>query len=356
MNTKLLKVHPDPSQVKNHPGLVEGGRILREGGLVAFPTETVYGLGANGLNPDAVKKIYQAKGRPADNPLILHIADFNKVEQLVAKIPDQAEFLIQQFWPGPLTLVLKKRDCIPSIVTGGLDTVAIRMPSHPIAQELILQAGVPIAAPSANRSGKPSPTLAKHVIADLSGKVEMIIDGGSSEKGIESTVLDMSQADPVLLRPGSISYEELKVYLHNLTFDLGIEDRTDQTKDLIPRSPGMKYRHYSPEAELLIITGSRDRVEQKLRELVLSSQKKLGLLISSETAQNLKNESISTVVKILGNRGDFEEMAMRLFQLLREFDEDGVELILVEGQPSSGLGLALMNRLNKAAGHQILQV
>ncbi|AZR74011.1 threonylcarbamoyl-AMP synthase [Anoxybacter fermentans] len=354
MKTIVLKLDPEDKDLSSHPGIIKGGKILREGGLVAFPTETVYGLGANGLDPKAVKKIYQAKGRPSDNPLILHIADLSDLEELVTVVPKKAKVLIEKFWPGPLTLVLKKKNHVPDEVTGGLNTVAVRMPSHPIARELIAAANVPVAAPSANLSGRPSPTLAEHVIHDLNGRVEMIIDGGSCHTGIESTVLDFSEDKPILLRPGSISLEAIEDLIGPLKLDAGIATKEVQHKK--PKSPGMKYRHYSPEAELLIVEGESERVKEKLIELIKNSQKKLGLLATRELVESLDTDLPPITVKVLGSREKLEEIGINLFKLLREFDETEVDLILVEGLPLHGLGLAVMNRLRKAAGYQIIRV
>ncbi len=357
MQTKLLQIKPNESRLSENSDIRKAGQIIRDGGLVAFPTETVYGLGANGLDPQAVKKIYQAKGRPSDNPLILHIADRSQLEQLVCCVSCKVNKLIQFFWPGPLTLVLKKKQHIPDAVTGGLDTVAVRMPSHPVALALIEAAGVPIAAPSANRSGRPSPTLVEHVIHDLQGKVEMIIDGGPCEKGIESTVLDMTADEPILLRPGGVSVEDLKRVLGMIRLDIGVDDHGERNLvGVTPRSPGMKYKHYSPDAELLIIEGESEQVREKILEIYLDSTQSPGILATQEMVDSLRGKINSRVVKVLGKRKDPDEMAARLFKLLREFDEEKVRLVLVEGLPLNGVGLAVMNRLRKAAGYRIIQV
>ncbi len=363
MKTEILKidyVHDNQIEnLQNQSGILRGAEILRQGGLVAFPTETVYGLGANGLESNAVKKIYQAKGRPSDNPLILHIVDINELDKLVNEIPKKALKLMEKFWPGPLTLVFKKQSHIPDQVTGGLETVAVRMPSHPIARALIAAAKVPVAAPSANLSGRPSPTLAEHVITDLKGRVEMIIDGGPCQMGIESTVLDCSEDEPILLRPGSISLEDLQEVIGEVRMDVGVDaQKMDPDKEFQPKSPGMKYRHYSPKAEMMIIEGEAFKAREKLLELINNSNQKLGVLATQEMADNLKEvfNSSSVVVKILGSRDNVHQMAARLFKLLREFDEDEVDLILAEGLPLQGLGLAVMNRLSKAAGYKILRV
>lgn len=394
MKTIVWEISPTTGDLHSHPGIMEAGRILQGGGLVAFPTETVYGLGANGLDSEAVKQIYVAKGRPSDNPLILHIVEQSDLDQLVVDVPDQARRLMERFWPGPLTLIFPKRPMVPDEVTCGLSTVAVRMPSHPIAQALIRAAGVPIAAPSANRSGRPSPTLAEHVLQDLNGRVEMIIDGGACAVGVESTVVDVTTPKAILLRPGGISLEDLRDVLGEVQLDVGVASTVNErSAEFQPRSPGMKYRHYSPEAEILIVEGERNSVEGKILSLLTGTDRKLGLLATSELVSRLhqasfhRNEGgrsipgsvlvdvrqakISLVdqngpdgarlwreipVKILGERNDLDEMAARLFRLLREFDAEDVELIIAEGLPLQGVGLAVMNRLRKAAGYQIIQV
>lgn len=358
MKTVILEINPTEKNLKNHSGIIQGGEIIKEGGLVAFPTETVYGLGANGLDSEAVKGIYKAKDRPSDNPLILHIADVRDVEDLVEEIPDHAKLLMERFWPGPITLVLKKQKQVPAQVTGGLDTVAVRMPSHPIARALIAAAGVPIAAPSANRSGRPSPTLAEHVTRDLAGRVEMIIDGGPCQMGIESTVIDCTGETPMVLRPGSLSVEEMEELVGTLQLDVGVATAENKEKDVAPKSPGMKYRHYSPEAQLLIIEGEDAEVQKKFIEMINSAEAnlKLGFLATKEMVSQLQDHLVDHSVKVLGSREDLGEMAANLFRLLREFDEEDVDLILAEGLPLHGLGLAVMNRLRKAAGYQIIRV
>ena len=361
MKTVILEIDSQRGvdELTEHPGIREGGAILREGGLVAFPTETVYGLGANGLDKEAVQKIYLAKGRPSDNPLIFHIVDVQVLEELVSRVPEAARALMERFWPGPLTIIFPKKACVPDEATGGLATVAVRMPSHPLAQALIAAAGVPVAAPSANRSGRPSPTVAEHVIQDMDGRVEMIIDGGSCEVGVESTVIDLTGGVPLLLRPGGISYEELQEVLGRVQIDVGVADsRPDQ--DFVPRSPGMKYRHYSPEAELVIVEGESGAVRAKIAELIADSERKVGLLATKEMVEvlrdDLRYDPHSIPVKILGSRGDLEAAAAQLFKLLREFDDEKVDLIVAEGLPLEGIGLAVMNRLRKAAGYQIIRV
>lgn len=326
----------------------KAGELLKNGGLVAFPTETVYGLGANALDASAVRKVFAAKGRPADNPLILHVSSPRDVEVLAKNIPDIAYRLMDRFWPGPLTLVLPRRDIVPSVVTGGLDTVAVRMPDHTIALLLIERAGVPVAAPSANTSGRPSPTSAEHVISDLLGKIDMIIDGGVTGIGVESTVLDVTSCPPCILRPGGVSLEELRELIPDVTV-------ASDEKVTRPRSPGMKYRHYSPEAEVIIVSGDEDGVREKMNEL--SSQyaqagKKVGIMVTRELSCGLDGD----VLKVMGSRSDHRRIAASLYSLLREFDSDGVDVVLVEAISNEGLGFAVMNRLYRAASGRVVKV
>jgi L-threonylcarbamoyladenylate synthase len=356
LQTKIIKIDLSvPDWDKQLDGAAE---VLRSGGLVAFPTETVYGLGANALDEKAVKSIYKAKGRPSDNPLIVHIADSTVLKELVGSIPTPAPQLMKAFWPGPLTLVFPKSDRIPAIITAGLDTVAIRMPSHPIALELIRKAGIPVAAPSANSSGRPSPTLAKHVIEDLSGKVDIIIDGGNSMVGLESTVLDIIAEPPVILRPGGVTQEQLRQLLGKVGIDPAIT--AGQSSASIPRSPGMKYRHYAPKAALLLVQGGSDRVVAEIcrrAALYINEGTVVGILATDET-KALYDPSlhISCRMLSLGSRLQPEILASNLFKSLREFDEKAVEVILAEIPESEGIGLAVVNRLTKAAGGNIIKV
>lgn len=326
----------------------KAGKILRNGGLVAFPTETVYGLGANALDETGVRRIFEAKGRPLDNPLILHVSSPSDVETFAKDIPDIAYQLMARFWPGPLTLILPRRSVVPDIVSGGLQTVAVRMPDHTIALLLIEKAGVPIAAPSANISGRPSPTSAEHVISDLYGKVDMIIDGGVTGIGVESTVLDILSDPPVILRPGGVSVEELRDLLPNVTV-------IDNDKVEKPRSPGMKYRHYSPEAEVIIISGEADKVRCRINKMASEyskAGKKVGGMVTSKLANGLHVD----ILKIMGNPNDYSQIAASLYRLLREFDVDGVDVVLAEAVSNEGLGFAVMNRLYRAAGGRIIKV
>lgn len=326
--------------------------VIRAGGLVAFPTETVYGLGANALDETAVKKIFEAKGRPSDNPLIMHIADKKAVFEIANYVPEKASILMDKFWPGPLTMVFEKTAIVPEVITAGLTTVAVRMPSHPVALELIREAGVPVAAPSANISGKPSPTEAKHVIDDLYGKVDVIIDAGGSKIGVESTVLDITLTIPVILRPGGVSYEELCSVLGEVNVDPALASK--DTEGLRPRSPGMKYTHYSPKAEVIVIEGEVLKVANKINELIKDYKVRnisVGVLATEQTKQCYKD----VPVLCLGDRTEPEEIAANLFKAFRRFDEAGVEVILSEAVESRGIGMAIMNRMNKAAGYNIIK-
>lgn len=320
-------------------------QALKAGELVAFPTETVYGLGANALDPNAVKKIYKAKGRPSDNPLIVHIAKVSQLDALVLEVPCKAKALINSFWPGPLTLVFKKSDLVPSIITAGLDTVAIRMPNNPIALKLIETAGIPIAAPSANISGSPSPTECAHVANDLNGRIEYIIDGGSCDVGVESTVLDITTEIPVILRPGGTTLEMLEKVVGKVETDTVLEVKGD-TK---PKSPGMKYRHYSPKADLILVYGEQDRVVTKINELADENKKnglKTGVLASLENNEKY----LADVVIVAGSIRNLEKIASGLYDSLRRFDETNVDIIYSEAFTEKEIGRAIMNRLKKASG------
>ena len=338
--------------------------ILREGGLVAFPTETVYGLGGNALLPEASERIYAAKGRPSDNPLIVHIADFRDLEMLTAEIPEAACRLAERFWPGPLTMVFRKSELVPARTTGGLDTVAVRFPVHPAAMELIRLAGIPVAAPSANRSGRPSTTTAAHCIEDLTGRVDAIVDGGSSDIGVESTILDVSSREPQLLRPGAVTREMIEEALQIcLPEDEAL--RGPLAEGVRPKAPGMKYRHYAPKAPMQLVMARND--PREAAPAILSCLKKAAaegrkaaLLCSAECLEELKIldgfSEKNTIIKLTGSRGDQRAMAHDLFERLREMDETGADLIIAEGCSEEQLGYAVMNRLKKAASWQILYV
>ena len=328
----------------------EASLILRQGGLVAFPTETVYGLGANGLDAEAVNKIYEAKGRPQDNPLILHIAEVKQLFGLVKSVPLLAETLMKYFWPGPLTLVFQKNDKIPAEASGGLQTIAIRQPAHPVALELVREAGVPVAAPSANIAGRPSPTTANHVLHDLQGRVDMVIDGGQTNVGLESTVVDVTGGVPVLLRPGAVTAEMLEAVIGRVVMDEG--DNTH--KDFKPKAPGMKYKHYAPQAEVSIVRGQLEAVVEAIRDLSGAADNRVGILATTQTAHCYNSER--NVVLVAGDRNHPETIAANLFAMLRLFDDYGVRIVYAESLPEPGLGYAIMNRLIKAADHRVIEV
>jgi L-threonylcarbamoyladenylate synthase len=324
--------------------IARAAAVIRAGGLVAFPTETVYGLGADAINEDAVRKIFLAKERPADDPLIVHIASASQLPQLARQIPQRAWDLIERFWPGPLTLVLPKTERVPTVTTGGLDTVAVRMPSHPVAKRLIELSAVPIAAPSANRFGRPSPTIAKHVWEDLHGRIDLILDGGPTPIGVESTVLDLTVDPPLVLRPGGVTLEELRAVLG----DVQMLDaaHTEAAK----RSPGTRSRHYAPRAQVLLV--EQGAAEAALKEL---SGKRVGVLVYLTRSLSVYGEGQGEVrgaggeVIIIQMPRSLKAYARRLFAVLRELDEQGVDVIVVEKLQERGLGRAIMDRLRRAS-------
>lgn len=329
-------------------GIARAGEIIQKGGLVAFPTETVYGLGGDGLNPDSSRKIYEAKGRPSDNPLIIHIYRMEDLEVLVKEIPENAKKLAQAFWPGPLTMILPKTDIVPKETTGGLDTVAVRMPSHKVALAFIEAAGGFVAAPSANLSGKPSPTLAKYVLEDMDGRIDMIIDGGDIEIGLESTIVDLTGEVPMILRPGFVTQEMLEDVLGEVNCDPTLLDADCKDR---PKAPGMRYRHYAPKGDMLIVEGSSDAVVKEINALVEESRKKgykTGVIATSENADKYRAD----VIKVVGSRQESTAIAAALYRILREFDEEEVDAIYSESFVTDGIGQAIMNRLLKAAGHK----
>lgn len=336
---------PDPRIME------EAGDLIRRGGLVAFPTETVYGLGANGFDPAAVGRIFEAKGRPADNPLILHIAEREELEELVAAVPEWLEPILERFWPGPLTVVLPRSEIVPDIVTAGLDTVAVRLPSLGAARELIRAAGVPIAAPSANLSGRPSPTTAAAVLSDMEGRIGLVLDAGPCEVGLESTVLDCVCRPPAILRPGGVTLEMLQASLKQVR-SAGSRQSASETE--APRAPGMKYRHYAPAAPLILFpagtgTGGERAAGEKLKAAVLAAireGKKAGAVVSAELAGELP---AAVTAAVYGSRRNPAETAAGLYEALRYFDLHPVDLIFAEGVREEGIGRALMNRLYKAA-------
>lgn len=327
------------------------GEILKQGGLVAFPTETVYGLGANALDEEAAKKTYEAKGRPSDNPLIVHIADVEALDGIVKKVPEKAKKIIHKFWPGPLTLIFDKNDKVPYGTTGGLKTVAVRMPVDEIAQSLIRAGGGYVSAPSANTSGRPSPTTAQHVFDDLDGKIDMILDGGSVEIGVESTIVDMTVNPPMILRPGAITKEMLEEVVGEVTIDPVI--LSADSKDA-PKAPGMKYRHYAPKAKLIIVDGQMPEVVKAIKQIAFE-QKRLGYKVGIIATNETVDLYTTGVIKCIGSRSNENSIAKNLYKVLREFDEEDVSYIYSEAFTDAGLGDAIMNRLKKAAGHHMIQ-
>lgn len=369
METKRIKIN-DTKNI-NDEELKEAAQILRDGGLVAFPTETVYGLGGNALDEKAAGKIYAAKGRPSDNPLIAHVSCAAEVTPLVKYIPEAGKKLMDAFWPGPLTIIFPKSDIVPYGTTGGLDTVAVRMPVDPVANRLIALAGVPVAAPSANTSGRPSPTTADHVWQDLNGKIEMIIDGGPVGIGVESTIVDVSGDVPAVLRPGAITMEMLKDVLGEVTIDPAILG--PMAEGVRPKAPGMKYKHYAPKADLTLVepanvadarkTGeaiamTQEQVEQmvktvwKLAKEKLDAGYKVGIICTDESRSHYPQGEVRSI----GARKSQESVAHNLYALLREFDDLKVDYIFSESFTQDHLGQAIMNRLSKAAGYQIYKV
>lgn len=349
METKIYQL--DPQNI-DFSIINEAASIIKSGGLVAFPTETVYGLGADANSPDASAKIYAAKGRPSDNPLIVHISCDKELYCVAEEIPPQCKKLADAFWPGPITMIVKKGASIPHTTTGGLDTVAVRMPAHPVALELIRQSGCPIAAPSANTSGRPSPTLASHVAKDLDGKIPLILDGGEVGIGIESTIVDLTEETPTILRPGFITEEMICSVIGPVRTDPGILLKDDAVK---PKAPGMKYRHYAPEADLFIVDGKEADVIRAINQFTEEIQqkgKRVGILGTDKTCGAYRGN----VFRSMGTRGDDEGIARHLYRALREFDEERVDVIYSECFAAPGLGQAVMNRLLKAAGNRILKV
>lgn len=334
--------------------LAMAAEILKQGGLVAFPTETVYGLGANALDKEAARKIYAAKGRPSDNPLIIHIADMKSLTELVSVVPTVVEKLADKFWPGPLTMILPKSDLVPFATTGGLDTVAIRMPSNRIALELIRQSGLYLAAPSANTSGKPSPTIAEHVEVDLDQKVDMIIDGGPVGIGLESTIIDLTGDIPIILRPGYVTKAMLEEVIGEVRIDAAITN-TNRDMNIVAKAPGMKYKHYAPKAEMTIFEGDMDLVIDEINARTQINERdnlKIGIIATDET----KDRYNYGMVRSIGSRLDSEVIAKRLYALLREFDQLEADFIYSESFTKDNLGQAIMNRLLKAAGYNVIKV
>ncbi len=355
MQTTIVAIGDGDTAESIDEKLSVAGDIIRRGGLVAFPTETVYGLGGDALCPASSGKIYAAKGRPSDNPLIIHIAEMAALEHIVCEIPLKAVKLAEVFWPGPLTMIFKKSAIVPDQTTGGLDTVAVRMPSHPLAALLIKKAGGYVAAPSANLSGKPSPTLAKYVVQDLDGRIDMILAADGAEIGLESTIVDLTGEIPVILRPGYITQKMLSEVVGETELDITIYD-SDTAQ--APKAPGMKYRHYAPKGELVIVEGETQRVARYINEQAAAHEAaglRTGVIATLEQFAQYQ----ATSVKNAGSRCDAHEAAKKLYTFLREFDDEKIDCIYAESFADTmdqGFGQAVMNRLLKAAGHKVIHV
>lgn len=349
METKVEKI--EKTQM-NMDIINAAGQILKQGGLVAFPTETVYGLGANALDEEAAKKTYAAKGRPSDNPLIVHIASLEDLYPITKKVPEKAVALAEKFWPGPLTMIFEKSELVPHGTTGGLETVAVRMPDNEVALALIRAGGGYVSGPSANKSGRPSPTMARHVLDDLEGRIDMILDGGPVHIGVESTIVDMTVEPPMILRPGAVTKEMLEETVGEVAVDHTILTADAKTP---PKAPGMKYRHYAPRAEMTVVEGPLEKVVDKIGELAAARENeghRVGIIATQETMDRYGYEN----VKCIGTREDESTVAANLYAILREFDDDGTEYIYSEAFASDGIGSAVMNRLLKAAGHHVINV
>lgn len=348
MTTQLIKVR---GLMENFDDFVRAGNLLKNGEVVAIPTETVYGLAASAFSPDAVEKIFKAKGRPQDNPLIVHISDFDDLAKITEEVPETAIKLAENFWPGPLTMILKKNEKIPLEVTAGLSTVAVRFPSHKYARAVIEAAGVPLAAPSANLSGKPSPTSAQHVMRDLAGKIPMIIDGGECEVGLESTVIDLTGEKPMLLRPGAVTLSELCRVLGEVSVNPKISEEVDDGERVA--SPGMKYKHYSPEAPVVIIDGE---AEAFVRYVTANSEGKNAAVLCFDEEKALFMDTGINAVSY-GSKKDPESLAHGLFSALRTLDEMSLDIIYArEPELSDGMELAVVNRLGRAAAFNRISV
>ena len=344
---KVNAKHPEIEKIRM------ASQVIRRGGTVAFPTETVYGLGADALNAKAVKAIFVAKKRPPDNPLIVHVASMGEVYRLASEVPKDAEKMMAKFWPGPLTLILKRSRAVPDITVAGLDTVAIRMPDNKVALALITESMTPIAAPSANIAGRPSPTTAKHVEEDLAGRIDIILDAGPTRIGVESTVIDMTVDPPQILRPGGIAYEKIHRIFGRVRLPPVVLARKED-RHLRARSPGMRHRHYAPNAEVIVVEGKPKAVAGKIRELIgihAGRGKRVGVMATDES----RSKFAADVVKSLGSRRDPATIAKNLFRSLRDMDEEKVDVIIAEGIRPRGIGLAVVNRLRKASGFNIVK-
>lgn len=349
MNTKVSEIK---SVIEDESKIEEAAKFIKDGGIVAFPTETVYGLGADALNEKAVKKIFIAKGRPQDNPLIVHVAS-RDIDKYVIDVPEAAKTLMDKFWPGPLTIILKKKEIIPYVTSANLDSIGLRMPDNDIARKLIELSGTVIAAPSANISGRPSPTDLERCVEDLNGRVDCIIGGCHSEIGVESTIVDCTVNPPLVLRPGGITLEMLKEIDSRIEIDKAVMQKP--TENIKPKAPGMKYRHYAPNAKVTIISGNRKNTVAKIKEMVnynIEIQKKVCIL----TVEENEKEYLEGTKIVLGSLSDLSTVAKNLFEALRKCDDLGADIILAEAYEEKGVGVAIMNRLNKAAGFDIINV
>ena len=342
METKYFQIH-DPAD----PQVEAAARLLRVGGLVGIPTETVYGLGANALDPEAVAGIFCAKGRPQDNPLIIHVPGADWLERYCLDVPEAAYLLAEKFWPGPLTMILRRNPIVPLVTTGGLETVGVRCPAHPVTCAIIRSAGVPIAAPSGNTSGRPSPTCAAHMKEDMDGKIHALVDGGESRVGVESTIIDLTVQPPRLLRPGGLPLEALQEVLGEVEVDSAVTRQVEE--GVQPRAPGMKYRHYAPRAAVTVVTGSGEESARYIKEQISADT---GVICFEEYAPMFKDCKVYS----LGSETDLSQQAREVFAALRSFDETDVTRIFAQCPDDSGLGLAIANRLKKAAGFHIIEV
>ena len=344
---KIDKNNIDPEVIE------EAGNILKNGGLVAFPTETVYGLGADALKEEAAKKTYAAKGRPSDNPLIVHIADYEDLKAVAVNIPAKTDALAAHFWPGPLTMIFEKSEVVPYGTTGGLDTVAVRMPSDPVAAAVIRAAGGFVSAPSANTSGKPSPTRAEHVINDLSGRIDMIIQDDTVDIGVESTIIDLSEEVPTILRPGYITQAMFEEAIGKTIIDPAIMGSLKE--GVIPKAPGMKYKHYAPNADVTIVEGPHEKVVQYINRQV-SEKEAEGHRCAVMATDETKDKYICNDIVSAGHKDDELSVARNLYAILRDFDKQKVEYVYSESFETKNVGQAVMNRLIKAAGHKIVKL
>lgn len=351
MKTIMQTINPESFRDEE---LEEACQILQKGGLVAFPTETVYGLGGDAMHPEASAKIYAAKGRPSDNPLIVHIADMDALEDIAQSVPEAAVKLADHFWPGPLTMIFPKKEAVPKSTTGGLETVAVRMPSHPVARALIRESGVYIAAPSANTSGRPSPTKAEHVKEDLDGRIDMILDGGAVGIGLESTIVDLSTGVPTILRPGYITGEMLEDVLGEVQVDPAILSQK-MNPNIVAKAPGMKYRHYAPKGQMTIIEGDTSKVVDEINRLVKEKTDE-GCSVAVIATEETKDAYACANVRSVGSRATEGSIAAGLYDILREMDHIGAEYIYAESFEKDTLGKAIMNRMLKAAAYHVIKV